>query len=126
MYMGKLKQFEESEVWQSARILVRNVYAASRSPSSRGDFAFCDQIRRASVSIASNMAEGFDRQSNPSFCMYLASANGSVAEVRAQLYITLDLGYVSSSGFAILVARGDSIGRQLTGFIAYRKTSHKR
>jgi four helix bundle protein len=77
--------------------------------------------------MASNIAEGFDRQSNPSFCRYLASARGSVAEVRAQLHIALNLGYISSSDFALLVSRCESVGRQLTGFIAYlRKSSIKR
>jgi four helix bundle protein len=121
--VGKLKRFEESEVWQSARILVRSVYAISQSPPFRHDVAFCDQIRQASVSIASNIAEGFGSQSNPSFCRYLSSARGSIAEVQAQLRIALDLGYMSSSDFAALVARCESIGRQLTGFIAYLKKS---
>jgi four helix bundle protein len=121
--MGKLKRFEESEVWQSARILVQSVHAASQSPSFRSDAALCDQIRRASISIASNIAEGFDSQSNPSFCRYLASARGSVAEVQAQLHIALDLGYISSTDFDDLVSRCGSIGRQLTGFISYLKKS---
>jgi four helix bundle protein len=121
--MRKLKRFEESEVWQSARILVQSVYSASRSPSFRCDVAFGDQIQRASVSIASNIAEGFGSQSNPSFCRYLASARGSLAEVQAQLQLALDLGYLSSADFEDLASRCKSIGRQLTGFIAYLKKS---
>lgn len=119
--MGKLKRFEEAEVWQSARILVRSVYSVSRSRPFSTDYALREQIRRASISIASNIAEGFDSQSNPTFCGFLASARGSVAEVRAQLYIALDLGYISRPDFAILISRCESVGRQLTGFIAYLK-----
>jgi four helix bundle protein len=119
--MGKLKRFEEAEVWQSARILVRSVYSFSRCQPFSTDYALREQIRRASVSIASNIAEGFDSQSNPTFCRFLASARGSVAEVQAQLYIALDLGYLSETDFALLVSLCESVGRQLTGFIAYLK-----
>ena len=121
--MARIERFENLEVWQSARILVRDIYSASRTPSFKRDFALCDQIRRASVSIACNIAEGFGSQSNPTFCRYLASARGSVAEVQSQLHIALDLNYISSSEFTALMFRCESIGRQLTGFIAYLKKS---
>jgi four helix bundle protein len=117
--MGKSKRFEETEVWRSARELVRAIYAVSGSRSFSTDFALRSQIRRAAVSIASNIAEGFDSQSNPSLCRYFSSAKGSAAEVRAQLYIALDLGYVSESDLANLISICESVSRQLTGFIAY-------
>ncbi len=119
--MGKLKRFEEMEVWRMARELARRVYSVSANRAFFRDYALRDQIRRASVSIVSNIAEGFESQSNPSFCRFLASARGSTAEVRAQLYLAMDLGYISSSDFAALVSTSDSISRQLTGFIAYLK-----
>ena len=119
--MGELKRFEESEAWRSARDLVRSIYSISASRLFSADRALVDQIRRASVSIASNIAEGFDSQSNPSFCRFLACARGSAAEVRSQLYLALDLGYISKSDCGILVSKCECIGRQLTGFIEYLK-----
>ncbi len=85
--MGKSKRFEETELWQSARFLVKAVYAISQTPKFSSDHGLVDQIRRAAVSIASNIAEGFDSQSNAVTCRYLASARGSSSEVRAQLYL---------------------------------------
>jgi four helix bundle protein len=82
-----------------------------------------DQIRRATVSIVSNIAEGSDSQSNPIFIRYLASARGSVAEVRTQLYLALDFGYISSEDCITLISQTESIGRQITGFMLYLKKS---
>jgi four helix bundle protein len=125
--MGKLKRFEESEVWKSARELAASIYSVSQKSTFLCDYGLRDQIRRASISIVSNIAEGFDSQSNPSFCRYLASARGSAAEVRAQLYLAQDLGDLSSTESAALVSQAESIGRQLTGFIKYlQKSSFKR
>jgi four helix bundle protein len=115
--MGKLKRFEEMDVWKSARDLIRNVYSISKNSLFFHDFGLRDQIRRASISIASNIAEGFESQSNSIFCRYLASARGSAAEVRAQLIAAYDLGYISESDFKSLSSKAESISRQLTGFI---------
>jgi four helix bundle protein len=124
--MGKIQRFEEMDVWQAARSLIRSIYSISSSRLFSRDFGLRDQIRRASVSIASNIAEGFESQSNPSFCRFLASARGSAAEVRAQLYLALDLGYISNEDFTRLVSTCESVSRQLTGFIRYlRRATHK-
>jgi four helix bundle protein len=121
--MGKLKRFEDMEVWISARELAKKVHAISQAPQFLKDYGLRDQIRRASVSIVSNIAEGFESQSNPLFCRYLASARGSAAEVRTQLYIALDWGYISNSDFSALVSQTESISRQITGFINYLRNS---
>jgi four helix bundle protein len=121
--MGKLKRFEEMEMWKSARDLTRNVYSVSGKALFLRDYGLRDQIQRAAISIVSNIAEGFESQSNPSFCRYLASARGSTAEVRAQLYLALDLHYMSSSDFSTLTSQTESISRQITGFINYLKKS---
>jgi four helix bundle protein len=85
------------------------------------DYSLRDQIRRAAISIVSNIAEGSESQSNPSFIRYLASARGSAAEVRAQLYLALDFGYISSEDCVALISQTESIGRQIGGFIRYLK-----
>ncbi len=117
--MGKLKRFEEMEVWAAARELTKNIYAITRNSLFYRDYRLRDQIRRASVSIAGNIAEGFESQRNPSFCRFLASARASAAEVRAQLYIALDLDYLSSADLSNLISQTESISRQITGLIKY-------
>jgi four helix bundle protein len=113
------------EVWIAARKLANQVYAVSKSSQFSRDYALRDQIRRASVSVVSNIAEGFESQSNPSFCRFLSLARASAAEVRAQLYLALDLCYISTSEFSDLISQVDSIGRQITGFINYLKNSSR-
>ena len=83
--MCKLKRYEEMEVWVSARALVNSIYAISNTPMFSRDYGLRDQIRRASVSIASNIAEGSESQTNSIFCRFLYSARASAAEVRTQL-----------------------------------------
>jgi four helix bundle protein len=125
--VGKLKRYEDMEVWISARALVKSIYVISSTPLFSKDYGLRDQIRRASVSIASNIAEGSESQTNSSFCRFLYSARASAAEVRTQLYLTMDLNYISGVECAQLVSQTESIGRQITGFINYlQKTAHKR
>jgi four helix bundle protein len=121
--MSKLKRFEEMEVWKSARNLAGNIYAISKNPLFLRDYSLRDQIRRAAISIVSNIAEGSDSQSNPTFIKYLASARGSAAEVRTQLYLALDFGYISSEDCVTLISQTESISRQITGFMLYLKRS---
>ncbi len=87
--MSSFKSFEEIESWQKARELTRKVYAVSNQGAFTKDFGLRDQIRRASVSIMSNIAEGFERDGNREFLQFLAVAKGSSGEVRAQLYVAL-------------------------------------
>jgi four helix bundle protein len=124
--VGKLKRFEDMGVWISARELAKKIHAVSQTPPFLKDYGLRDQIRRASVSIVSNIAEGFESQSNPIFCRYLASARGSAAEVRTQLYVALDWGYISNSDFSSLVSQTESISRQITGFINYLRNSPRK
>jgi four helix bundle protein len=121
--MSKIMRFKEMEVWKSARNLARDVYDVSIKPLFLSDYSLRDQIRRAAVSIISNIAEGSDSQSNPTFIRYLASARGSAAEVRTQLYLALDFGYISSEECAALISQTESISRQITGFMLYLKKS---
>ncbi len=121
--MGKLKRYEDMEVWISARALVKSIYTISNTPLFSKDYGLRDQIRRASVSIASNIAEGSDSQTNASFCRFLYSARASAAEVRTQLYLALDLNYIAGAEFKRLVSQTESIGRQITGFITYLQNS---
>jgi len=85
--MATFKKFEEMECWSKARELARRVYEVSGKGMFARDFGLKDQIRRASVSIMSNIAEGHDRSGTGEFVQFLSNAKGSAAEVRCQLYV---------------------------------------
>ena len=121
-----MKQFEEMEVWQSARKMAERIYAISEIPPFSRDYGLRDQIRRASISIISNIAEGFESQSNLNFCRFQSCAKASAGEIRAQLYLTSNLGYLSKNEFNSLVFQSESISRQISGFISYLKSNPKK
>ena len=89
--------YEERLVWRAARQLAGEVYNVSASAGFRGDRSLRDQLRRASISIPSNIAEGHQRKYRRDFARFLTISLGSVGEVRTQLYIAGDLGYLSPS-----------------------------
>ena len=92
--MAKIEKFEDIEAWQKARGLSKAVYAVTGDGTFARDFGLRDQIRRAAVSVMSNIAEGFDRGGNRELTQFLYIAKGSAAEVQAQLYVALDAGYL--------------------------------
>ena len=124
--MATVEHFEELEVWQLARRLVGNIYRVARQGEFAKDFGFRNQICRAAVSIVSNIAEGFERRSGNQFQQFLDIANGSTGEVRAQLYIALDLGYINQNQFQDLLGDAISIGKMLTSLIRYLRTQSSR
>ena len=124
--MATVEHFEELEVWQLARALVGKIYRLAKQGEFAKDFGFRNQICRAAVSIVSNIAEGFERRSGNQFQQFLDIANGSAGEVRAQLYIALDLGYLSRDQFHDLLDDTISIGKMLTSLIRYLRTQPSR
>src|SRR5438067_12149958 len=97
--MSTFQSFEEIEAWQKARELTRRVYEVSDAGTFSRDFGLRDQMRRASVSILSNIAEGFERSGTGEFVQVLSAAKGSAGEVRAQLYVALDRSYINAATF---------------------------
>jgi four helix bundle protein len=85
-----VQRFEDLIAWQRARELTRRVYEITRVGSFSRDFGLCNQIQRASVSVMSNIAEGFERGRPTEFHQFLSTAKGSCGEVRSQLYVALD------------------------------------
>ncbi len=118
--------FEDLEVWQRAREMVRRVYAISAKGEFSKDFGLRNQIRRASVSIGSNIAEGFERDGRREFLQFLSQAKGSAGEVRAQLHFAHDLGYLDPDTYRSLVEALETISRQLAGFMRRLRTSTDR
>ncbi len=117
--MALAKRFEELEVWQTARELTRQVYAVSNKGEFARDFGLRDQLRRAAVSIMSNIAEGFESGTHPLFIKFLGYAKGSAGEVRAQLYVALDAGYLAPGEVAVLQDMAKKCSGQLTRLILY-------
>jgi four helix bundle protein len=117
--MTTFQTFEEIESRQKARQLTREIYAVSGQGSFSGDFGLRDQIRRAVVSVMSNIAEGFERGGTTEFKQFLSIAKASVGEVRSQLYVALDQGYMGSDIFDRLVALSTETGRLIGGLMNY-------
>jgi len=117
--MIAIQRFEDIESWKKGRELTRRVYAQSDSGKFARDFGLRDQMRRSSVSIMSNIAEGFERDGNKEFRQYLYVAKGSAGEFRSLLYVALDAGYIDQSVFDELTAMARDAIRLLDGFIRY-------
>jgi four helix bundle protein len=123
MMMATFKRFEEIDCWKRARELTRAIYSvSSKSPFSR-DFGLKDQIRRASVSVMSNIAEGFDRNGTAEFVQFLATAKASAAEVRCQLYVAIDQGYIPEAEFLKLNQLASETGKMVGGLMIYLRNS---
>ena len=111
----KIEKFEDFIAWQKARKLTADIYrVTTRDPFSK-DFGLKDQIRRAAVSSMSNLAEGFERGKSTEFHQFLSIAKGSCAELRTQLYVALDVGYLTAPVFESLVAQAVEVGQVLGG-----------
>ena len=107
------------EVWKKARLLTKAIYEVTNSGEFARDFGLRDQIRRASVSIMSNIAEGFDRANKGDFQRFLSIAKASCAEVQSQLYVVLDVNYINEQEFEHLQEDAKSLGRMIGGL--YKK-----
>ena len=117
--MARLERFEDIDAWQRARELVKAVYQVTSTGEFARDFGLRDQIRRAAVSVLSNIAEGFERDGNKEFLQFLSFAKGSCGEVRAQLYVALDQSYLSEPQFQELMEETMTVSRLIAGFMKY-------
>lgn len=120
--MATFTRFEDMDVWRTARALTKSIYAFSATGQFARDFGLRDQMRRAAVSIMSNIAEGCDSRTNPMFVEYLGRARASGGELRCQLYIALDLAYITQEQFETLSAQCEKCCRQMSRLIAYLET----
>ena len=115
MKKEKIEKFEDLIAWQKARELTYQIYKITNKGEFSKDFGLRDQIRRASVSVMSNLAEGFDRGGRPEFHRFLVIAKGSCAEVRSQLYIASDIGYIDKENFNNLYSLTSELSRIIGG-----------
>ena len=121
--MPLIKRFQEIEAWQKARELTKAVYECTNSGKFSKDFGLRDQMRRAAVSVMSNIAEGFERGGKTEFIHFLSISKGSAAEVESQLYVALDQGYISEDRFKELQNIVRTTEGLLAGFMRYLKTA---
>jgi four helix bundle protein len=118
-----VKKFEDVEVWVKARQFSVVIYKVTDEGGIKKDFGLRDQLRRASVSIVSNIAKGFERNGNKEFVQFLSYAKASSGEVRAQIYIAKDLGYLNEEQFNELTEKIVTISKMISGLINYIKQS---
>ena len=118
--MATVKQFEDLLCWQKSRLLVKEIYLSFKNIADRG---FTDQIQRATVSVMSNIAEGFESGTKQGFLNYLYIAKASAGEVRAQLYAASDIGYINIEKFKYLNALAVECSRLVASFIKALKSS---
>ena len=97
--MAKIERFEDIKAWQLGRELIKVIYSLAKKKDFSKDYGLKDQIQRASVSIMSNISEGFERYSKKEFVQFLNIAKGSAGELRSHLYIALDLEYITEKEF---------------------------
>jgi four helix bundle protein len=124
--VGTIRQFEDIEAWQKARLLVKFVYDLSRAGEFSRDYVLRGQIRRAAVSVMSNIAEGFERSGNKEFLRFLAMAKGSCGEVRSQLYVARDLGYADGKSFEVASQKAMEVSRMISGMMKHLRQSRLR
>ena len=117
--MASIEKFEDIEAWQKARKLAREIYLITNQGDFAKDFGLRDQIRRAAVSVMSNIAEGFECGGDVEFRRFLAIAKGSTGEVKAQLYVALDVGLIDQTQFNKLYQLATETGNLIGGFIRY-------
>lgn len=123
--MATILKFEDIVAWQKALELSDLIYEHSNKDKFSKDFGLRDQMRKASVSVVSNIAEGFEREGNNQFIYFLLLAKASAGELRAQLYITRNQKYISSKEFEILNSKVLEVSKTISGFISYLRIQKK-
>ena len=118
-----VKNFEDLNVWKQARQLTQEVYRLTKTETFFKDFGLRDQIRRAAISVMSNIAEGFERGGNQEFVQFLYVAKASCGEVRSQLYVALDQGYATSNDSEKLLQLFRRLSGMISNLITYLRES---
>lgn len=123
--MATILKFEDIIAWQKALELSDLIYSHSNKEKFSKDFGLRDQMRRASISVVSNIAEGFEREGNNQFIYFLLVAKASAGELRAQLYIARNQNYISMNEFEIINQKVIEVSKTISGFISYLRTQKK-
>jgi len=117
----KINNFEDLDIWKESINLTKEIYHITSEGQFNKDFSFKDQIRRAIISISSNIAEGFERNNNNELIRFLIISKGSIGEARSQFFIALEIGYISQEKFNDLNKKLKNLSKKIGGFINYLK-----
>jgi four helix bundle protein len=123
--LATVKSFEDLSVWKDARTFTNKIYLLTKKFPNEELYGLTSQIRRAAVSIMSNIAEGFDRYSTKEFINFLIISRGSISEVQNDLFIAIDLKYINEEEFQQMYKYSKELARQVNGFIKYLRTNGK-
>jgi four helix bundle protein len=118
-----IANFEDLNVWKRSRELVNEIYSLTKKQRFSKDFGLVDQIRRAAISVMSNIAEGFERGSNTEFIRFLYISKASCGETRSHLFIAFDQGYLTNDELQKAKSFAKSVSAMIGGFIAYLRSS---
>ena len=116
-----MRDYKQLKIWEIARKNNKMVYELTEKFPKKELFSLVDQMRRASVSVMSNIGEGCGCDSNKEFVRYLRIFMGSIKELECQMYVALDVGYISKKDFDDIMGRLDDLGRKLWKYIWYLK-----
>ncbi|MBA7575124.1 hypothetical protein ES708_16945 [subsurface metagenome] len=120
--LSTIKSFEDLIIWQESRKFTNNIYKLTKKFPQEELYGLTSQMRRAAVSVMSNIAEGFDRRTTKEFISFLIISRASVSEVQNDLYISLDLDYVNKENFQTTYNYAQKIAKLINGLITYLKT----
>ena len=123
-HLSTIKSFEDLPVWQDARKFTNKIYSLTNKFPKEELYGLTSQIRRATVSIMSNIAEGFDRRSDKELSNFLSIARASSSEVQNDLYIALDLNYISQFEFNQFYQEAKKIAQQINGLMTYLRSGN--
>ena len=119
--MGTFNCFEEIKAWQKAHNTTLEIYRLTNETNLKSDFGLKDQMRRASISIGSNIAEGFERNSNKQFIYFLNVSKASSAELRSQLLLAKDLNYITENEYINSRTQLLELNKMISGLMNYLK-----
>jgi len=116
--VSRVERFEDLIAWQKARMLTRDVYCVTKQGEFARDYGLARQLQRASVSIMSNVAEGFERGGRGEFHQFLSTAKASCAETRSLRSVALDAEYIDDPTFTRLLGNAGEVARIIGGLRA--------
>lgn len=117
--MATFNKFEDIKAWQRARGITKEIYLICKSEKITKDFSLIDQMKRCSVSIMANIAEGHGRRTGAEFANFLSIARGSAIELQSHLYVALDQNYVDKTTFERIYAMLDEVSKMTVSLSQY-------
>lgn len=121
----KITRFEDLGIWKLSLKITKEIYDITSKREFVKDFGLRDQIRRAIISVSSNIVEGFEKNNNNEFIRFLKMSKGSIGEVRNQLHIALAIKYITRGEFDHIYEETETLSKQIGGFIAYLEAKRK-